>query len=113
MSILKELNTALSALDISIETGVFFDKAPEKYIVLTPLSDTFDLHADNLPGVDIQEVRISLFVKGNYTALKNRLVRLLLQNGFTVTGRMYNGCETDTGYHHYTVDVAQYYETEE
>ena len=47
------------------------------------------------------------------TALKNRLVRLLLQNDFTVTGRMYNGYETDTGYHHYTVDAAQYYETEE
>jgi len=38
---------------------------------------------------------------------------MLLQNGFTVTGRMYNGYETDTGYHHYTVDAAQYYETEE
>ena len=113
MGILEELNTALSGLGIPIETGVFSDKAPDKYIVLTPLSDTFDLHADNLPGVDIQEVRISLFVKGNYTVLKNRLVRLLLQNGFTITGRMYNGHESDTGYHHYTVDAAQYYETEE
>ena len=113
MGILEELNTVLSVLGIPIETGVFSDKALEKYIVLTPLSDTFDLHADNLPGVDIQEVRISLFVKGNYTALKNRLVRLLLQNGFTVTGRIYNGFEPGTGYHHYTVDAAQYYETEE
>lgn len=113
MGILEELNTVLAALNIPIETGVFSGKAPERYAVITPLSDTFDLHADNAPGVDIQEARISLFVKGNYTSLKSKLVRLLLQNDFTVTGRMYNGYETDTGYHHYTVDVARYYETEE
>ena len=113
MSILEELNTALQELDVPVETGIFSDKAPDAYIVITPLSDTFDLHADNSPGVDIQEARLSLFVKGSYTALKNRLVRLLLRGGFTITGMMYNGYETDTGYHHYTVDAAQYYETEE
>ena len=113
MSILEELNAALQELEVPVETGIFSDKAPDAYIVITPLSDTFDLHADNSPGVDIQEARLSLFVKGSYTALKNRLVRLLLRGGFTITGRMYNGYETDTGYHHYTVDAAQYYETEE
>ena len=113
MSILEELNAALQELDVPVETGIFSDTAPDAYIVITPLSDTFDLHADNSPGVDIQEARLSLFVKGSYTALKNRLVRLLLRGGFTITGRMYNGYETDTGYHHYTVDAAQYYETEE
>ena len=113
MSILEELNAALQELEVPVETGIFSDKAPDAYIVIAPLSDTFDLHADNSPGVDIQEARLSLFVKGSYTALKNRLVRLLLRGGFTITGRMYNGYETDTGYHHYTVDAAQYYETEE
>ena len=113
MSILEELNAALQELEVPVETGIFSDKAPDAYIVITPLSDTFDLHADNSPGVDIQEARLSLFVKGSYTALKNRLVRLLLRGGFTITGRMYNGYETDTGYHHYTVDAAQFYETEE
>lgn len=113
MGILEELNTVLAALDVPVETGVFSGKAPERYAVITPLSDAFGLYADNAPGVDVQESRISLFVKGNYTSLKNKLVRLLLQNDFTVTGRMYNGYETDTGYHHYTVDVARYYETEE
>lgn len=113
MSILEDLNALCAGLEIPVETGVFSDEAPDAYIVITPLSDTFDLHADNAPGVDVQEARLSLYAKGSYTALKNRLVRLLLQNGFTVTGRMYNGYETDTGYHHYTVDAAQYYETEE
>lgn len=113
MSLLEELNAICAEMEIPVETGVFSDEAPDAYIVITPLSDTFDLHADNAPGVDVQEARLSLYVRGSYTALKNRLVRLLLRNDFTVTGRMYNGYETDTGYHHYTVDAAQYYETEE
>lgn len=113
MSILTDLNAVCSELGIPVETGIFSDEAPDTYIVITPLSDTFDLHADNAPGVDVQEARLSLYAKGSYTALKNRLVRMLLRNDFTVTGRMYNGYETDTGYHHYTVDAAQYYETEE
>ena len=80
--------------------------------MITPLSDTFDLHADNEPGVDIQEARISLFTKGSYTAMKNNIVRMLLREDFTITDRLYNGYEIGTGYHHYTVDVARFYEYE-
>lgn len=80
--------------------------------MIVPLADTFDLHADNAPGVDIQEARLSLFSRGSYTNIKNRLVRLLLREDYTITGRLYNGYETDTGYHHYTVDVAKSYEYE-
>jgi len=31
----------------------------------------------------------------------------------TITDRRYIGYENDTGYHHYAVDVAHYYEMEE
>lgn len=113
MSILEDLNSLLATKGVPVETGGFSDEAPESYIVITPLSENFDLHADNSPGVDVQEARLSLYTQGSYTALKNRIVRLLLREDFTITGRMYNGYETETGYHHYTVDVAQYYETEE
>ncbi len=112
MSLLEDIQEVLSELNIPIETGVFSDEAPDQYIVVVPLADTFDLHADNSPGVDVQEARLSLFSKGSYTAAKNRLVRLLLREDFTITDRRYNGYETDTGYHHYVVDVAQYYEME-
>ena len=95
-----------------METGIFSEEAPDTYIVITPLSDTFDLHADNEPGVDIQEARLSLFTKGSYTAMKNNIVRMLLREDFTITDRLYNGYETGTGYHHYTVDVARFYEYE-
>ena len=36
----------------------------------------------------------------------------LIQNGYTITDRQYLGFEPESGYHHYTVDVAQYYEYE-
>ena len=113
MNILSDLYTALSALDIPIETGVFKDEAPERYIVIVPMVESFDLHADNAPGVDVQEVRLSLYSQGNYIKDKNALVKVLLANDFTITDRRYIGYETDTGYYHYAVDVAQYYEMEE
>ena len=113
MNILSELNSTLSTLDIPIETGVFTDTAPDKYIVVMPMSDSFDLHADNSPTVDVQEARLSLYAQGNYMKDKNTIVRTLLAADFTITDRRYIGYETETGYHHYTVDVAKYYEMEE
>ena len=113
MSVLADIQTALSALDIPIETGVFTDAAPAKYIVVIPIADTFDLHADNAPGIDVQEARLSLYVQGNYMADKKALVKTLLGADFTITDRRYIGYETETGYHHYAVDVAKYYELEE
>ena len=113
MSLLEELNTILSPLNIPIETGVFTKEAPNKYIVAVPLSDVFELHADNIPGVDVQEVRLSLFSKGSYTTMKNQIIRALLNAGLTITARSYIGYEQETGYHHYNVDVANFYELEE
>lgn len=112
MSLLSELNTLLSPL-LPIETGVFSDTAPEQYLVLTPLSDSFALHADNLPNAEIQEVRLSLFDKGSYTAMKNKIVRTLLNADITITDRRYIGHEDDTGYHHYAIDTAKNYELED
>ena len=113
MSILSDLQVALRSLPIPTETGVFSEAAPDEYIVVVPLTDTFVLFADDYPGTDIQEARISLFCKGNYTAAKNAVVKTLLVAGFTITDRRYNGYETDTAYHHYVVDVAKHYEMEE
>ena len=113
MSVLEELQTVLGSLPVPIETGVFSEKAPDEYLVLVPMADSFALHGDNLPLTDVQEVRISIYAKGSYTKLKNAVVRKLLNAGFTVTVRQYIGYETETGYHHYNVDAAKYYETEE
>jgi len=112
MSVLQELNELLSPV-LPVETGVFSGVPPDEYCVLTPLADSFALFGDNTPLIDVSEVRISLFSKGNYLQRKNQAVRVLLAAEFTVTDRRYIGHEDDTGYHHYAIDVAKHYETEE
>ena len=113
MSILADIQITLAEVDIPIETGVFTEKAPAQYIVVVPLNDTFALHADNAPTGETQEARISIYTQGSYTTAKNVVVKVLLRDDFTITDRQYIGYETDTGYHHYNVDVAKYYEMEE
>ena len=113
MSLLSELNIIAESCGVPVETGIFSDTASDTYLVLTPLSDGFDLHADNRPGIDTQEVRLSLFCRENYMKIKNTLVRALLAADVTVTDRRYIGHEDDTGYHHYAIDVAKSYVWEE
>jgi len=113
MSILRELNTIMDALGVRVETGVFKGKAPDEYAVITPLSDTFGLHADDRPRHETQEARISLFSKNNYIQRKNQIVKALLDADITVTDRKYIGHEDDTGYHHYAIDTAKNYELED
>ena len=81
MSLLSDLQALVESCGVSVETGVFSGKAPDTYLVITPLSDSFELHA--LLGAD-----------------------------FYITDRRYIGFETETGYHHYAIDVAQIYELE-
>ena len=112
MSLLSELNTIISPL-VPLETGVFSEPAPNRYAVITPMVDTFELYTDDKPRHEIQEARISLFDKGSYTAVKNQIVRILLDADFIITDRRYIGYEDDTGYHHYAIDVAKNYELED
>lgn len=113
MSLLEELNRCLLPLGVPIETGVFSDTPPEEYLVITPIVDTFGLHANNAPLYDVQEARLSYFKKGSYTKQKNAMIRALLGADFYITDRRYIGHEDETGFHHYAIDVAKHYEMEE
>lgn len=113
MSLLSEIKAAVTGCGLPVETGVFSGEPPKEYVVVTPLADTYELHADNLPGYETQEARLSLFSKGNYTAIKDTLVRALLGADFCITDCRYIGHEDDTGFHHYAIDVAKTYEMEE
>ena len=112
MSILSELTELLNEF-APIETGVFSDIAPEEYIVITPMSDIYELFGDNRPEYETQEARLSIFSLQNYRALKNRVTSALLAADFTITDRRYIGREDDTGYFHYAVDTAKFYSLEE
>ena len=113
MTILSELNTLFNSLSIQSETGKLSDKATEEYVVLVPISDNFSLFFDDKPEYETSEVRLSIFTKGNYMQLKKKIVKGLIQNNFTITDKRYVEFENDTGYHHYNIDVAKYYEMEE
>lgn len=91
MSLLSELNTIAGGCGIPVETGVFTDPAPDTYLVLTPLADTFDLHADNRPGIDTQEVRLSLFCRRITRKSKTRSSVRCWAADVTVTDRRYIG----------------------
>ena len=104
---LEELNRIVESAGLPVETGVFSGTAPDEYVVITPISEHFALFSDDAPGMNIEEARLSFFSKKNYTQKKDLLVRMLLTAGFTVSDRQYIGHEADTGYHHYSIDLAQ------
>ncbi len=110
---LEELNTIVKSAGLPVETGIFSTTVPDEYVVITPISEHFELFSDNAPGMNIEEARLSLFSKGNYCSMKRQLVRLLLAAGFIVSERRYIGLEEDTGYHHFAIDVAKEYMEEE
>jgi len=113
VSLLSELNVLIDGLGIPVETGVYSGIPPNTYIVITPLADTLGGYADNKPRYEVQEARLSLFDKGNYLSLKNKLISTLLDADFLITDSRYIGHEDDTGYFHYAIDVAKEYELEE
>ncbi|MGO1368511.1 hypothetical protein [Senegalia sp. (in: firmicutes)] len=112
MSLLKDINTILNPLKISIETGTFSETPPDEYIVLTPVVDRLTLYANDKAHSEISEARISLFTKNNYIKRKKEITKLLLNNDITVTGQQYVGFESDTKYFHYAIDVMKQYEME-
>ena len=112
MNLLQKLNACLCDI-LPVETGVFKAQPPDAYLVLTPLSDTFALHANDHPNAEVQEVRVCIFMTGNYTAVKNRIVRELLRQELTITDRRYIGHDDSTGHHQYVIDVAREFDLDE
>lgn len=109
MSLLAKLTHICHNLDLPVATVLYTESpAPETYCVLTPLDEIFQLYRDNKPGVDVEEVRISLFTTNNYRQVAKRITMACIDAGLTVTARRYIGHEDDTGYHHWTIDLADF-----
>lgn len=105
--LLEQLTLIADELGLPFAVGLYAETpAPATYLVATPLADSLDVFADNTPGVEVEEIRISLFTKSNYLPLRDRLTQALLNAGLTVTARRYVGYEPDTSFHHYSFDVA-------
>ena len=108
MCILNELKEILDGLGIPNETGRMSSAAPDTYCVLVPESED-SLWADDVIDTDVEECMISLFAKGNYVNVKNRIIQKLVADGYTVTDRRYIEYEDDTGYFHYCITVEHPY----
>jgi hypothetical protein len=113
MNIISELSALLETLGIKFETGHYSGKPPDEYVVIVPLGDSFEAHADNAPQQETQNARLSIYAKKNYYPLRNRLVKALIQADFHVTDRRFIGFEADTKIYHYAVEVQKLYELEE
>lgn len=107
--LLENLSHIAKQLELAYAVSCYTDSpAPDTYLVFTPLTDSFEIFADNTPGIEVEEVRIALFTKTNYLGLRNQLTRALIDVGLTVTARRYIGYEADTGFHHYSIDVSSF-----
>lgn len=107
--LLENLSRIAKQLGLAYAVSCYTDSpAPDTYLVFTPLTDSFEIFADNTPGIEVEEVRIALFTKTNYLGLRNQLTRALIDVGLTVTARRYIGYEADTGFHHYSIDVSSF-----
>ena len=112
MNILTDLTELLTNLQIPFEAGHYSGVPPDEYVVIIPLADSFDFAADNQPQVDVQETRLAIYSKNNYYPLRDKIMKRLLAEGFTITDRRYIAFEPQTKYHHAAIDTAKSYEME-
>lgn len=110
MSLLTKTNNIAKELELVVETGGFTEPAPDLYLVLTPLLHSYEYFSDNKPQVDVEEIRVSIFSKGNYNSTRRKLETEFLKEEIFITDRRYIEYEEDTGYHHYVIDIADFME---
>lgn len=109
MSILQSLKAVCDAKRLPVMTGSYVppqgEAAPTTYIVLTPMDDELTVYGDDMPHLEIQSARLTLFSKSNYLSLRNTLRDAILAAGLTITDMRFIEHEPDTGYYHYAIDV--------
>lgn len=107
--LLEQLSHIAEELGLPYAVGLYAQTpAPDTYLVFTPLTDSLEVFADNTPGIEVEEVRIALFTKTNYLALRDQITKALISARLVITARRYIGYEADTGFHHYSIDVSSF-----
>ncbi len=91
MSILSELKTVAAELNIPVETGAYTSAAPDCFLVMTPIMDSFPLSADDKPVSEVNEVRLSLYSRDNYSANSNKPYKIPYPFGFCNYGQTLRG----------------------
>lgn len=113
-NIMLDLKAALADLGACFEAGVWTDDTlPDCYIVISPTGDTFE------PGDDeyycaTEEARIYIYMRGSIStsvyAFKDRVVAALMKaDFFAVSDSRYDGFDSETHYHVWSVLAAKEY----
>lgn len=105
---LSPLNVPVTVVENPTGSGVI-----DKFIVIIPTSDDFELYADDKPQAGTEEAELALYCKGNYLAFRDKVTELLIAADITVTSRRYLEFEQDTDYNHYIIDVAVEFQQED
>lgn len=106
MSIFEIIIDTLKPLNIPVAFNENLDKQSSQYVSMIPIQEGFIAYSDNKPGMEIIEVELAVYTKGNYIDLAREITRLLIEAGFTIRNRKYIEFKEDTKLHHYVIDVA-------
>lgn len=106
MSIYELIIQTLKPLDILVSMQQNKDKASSRYVTMIPLYDNYEVFADNKPTLEVSQVQLAIFAKGNYLDLVAEINKALIEADFTITNRKYIEYEEDIKLHHYVIDVA-------
>lgn len=105
MTTTEKLQGILSGIDPAVDVHRDFHRGHgENYIVHEIIAETDAAYADDDPQEQIDSVRVHWFTKGNPTAVKKAIRRVLRENDFTIffTEPIR---EADTGYHHIVIEA--------
>lgn len=104
-NILSEATGIINNMGVEVQTAVYSEKPPDKYVVIVPIEDEFAEFADNKPTLDKQSARIVILNKENPYRLRNNIVKALWNAGFSILTRKYSGFDAETKHHIMYVEI--------
>lgn len=110
MSLMSDLITIMAELQIPTQVGDFQSTGaiPDMYAVILPLIDDFEA-ADDMPDIDVEQVSIELYSKGDWHSTVKSIRTKALAAGMYPSLSRYITRETDTRYFHYSITLEKNY----
>jgi hypothetical protein len=114
-SLSADLKPVIEKFGIPVMTGFFRDGDKQRsavYVVMIPVSESFELYADDTPYNETQTVRLYIVSGKDTTILRRKIALSILKNGFTISDRSFESYNNVSGEFIYTIDVTKDYELE-
>lgn len=109
MNTTERLQAILSGIPAVADAGIevhrdFHPGHGESYIVHEIITESDAAYSDDLPEEQLDTVRVHWFTKGNPTAIKREIRRVLRENDFSIIMTQPIR-ESDTGYSHIVIEA--------